>query len=122
MNETNRPEDNIENVDELIVEQGDSGSERVESPQHRWREAFRRSFLGTPQSRTPATKRDLSQDRSRALLLLIGGVVGSVVSVRACFQLPTSLAVSKPRTMSVSRDRPRHITIFPGGGSLFRAR
>ena len=38
------------------------------------------------------------------------------------FQLPTSFAVSKPRTISVSRERPRHITMFPGGGSLFRAR
>jgi hypothetical protein len=38
------------------------------------------------------------------------------------FQLPTSLAASKPRTMSVRRESPRHITMLPGGGSLVRAR
>jgi quercetin dioxygenase-like cupin family protein len=38
------------------------------------------------------------------------------------FQLPTSLAASKPITMSVSRDKPRHMTIFPGGESLARPR
>jgi hypothetical protein len=27
-----------------------------------------------------------------------------------------------PRAMSVSRERPRHITAFPGGGSLVRAK
>ena len=27
-----------------------------------------------------------------------------------------------PRAMSVSRERPRHITVFPGGGSLVRAK
>ena len=36
--------------------------------------------------------------------------------------LGTRLASVKPSSMSVSRDSPRHITMFPGGGSLLRAR
>ena len=39
------------------------------------------------------------------------------------FQLPTILApIAAPNPISVRRDRPRHITMFPGGGSLARAR
>jgi hypothetical protein len=45
------------------------------------------------------------------------------VSVRLNFQLPTiSLPNSNPNNISVNRDKPRHITILPGGGSEFRAR
>ena len=41
----------------------------------------------------------------------------------AYFQLPTILApIAAPNPISVRRDRPRHITMFPGGGSLARAR
>ena len=36
--------------------------------------------------------------------------------------LPTIPASVAPSLMSVSRARPRHITILPGGGSLARAR
>jgi hypothetical protein len=42
--------------------------------------------------------------------------------VFAGFQLPTIPASVAPSLISVSRARPRHITIFPGGGSLARAR
>ena len=46
-----------------------------------------------------------------------------IVSVSRTFQLPTIPAViSAPSSMSVKRDRPRHITTLPGGGSLARAR
>src|SRR4029077_14246959 len=39
--------------------------------------------------------------------------------VLAGFQLPTILApIAAPNPISVRRDRPRHITMFPGGGSL----
>src|SRR4029077_1098763 len=42
---------------------------------------------------------------------------------RCGFQLPTILApIAAPNPISVRRDRPRHITMFPGGGSLARAR
>jgi transposase len=45
------------------------------------------------------------------------------VSVRAGFQLPTSPALSMaPSLMSVRREKPRHMTVLPGGGSLARAR
>jgi polyisoprenoid-binding protein YceI len=45
------------------------------------------------------------------------------VSVWWDFQLPTSFApMRKPISISVSRDRPRHMTLFPGGESLARAR
>ncbi len=47
----------------------------------------------------------------------------SDVSVRSCFQLPTSLAARLiPRAMSVRRVSPRHMTMLPGGGSLLRLR
>jgi len=39
------------------------------------------------------------------------------------FQLPTSRAPRmKPSSISVSRAKPRHMTVFPGGGSFARAR
>lgn len=39
------------------------------------------------------------------------------------FQLPTIFApIMAPNPTSVRRDRPRHMTVFPGGGSLARAR
>ena len=45
------------------------------------------------------------------------------VSVERCFQLPTSfVARRKPRCTSVSLDKPRQTTMFPGGGSLARSR
>ncbi len=45
------------------------------------------------------------------------------VIVHQTFQLPTISAPSiAPRTMSVRRDNPRHMTVLPGGGSLARAR
>ena len=41
----------------------------------------------------------------------------------ADFQLPTTCVPRmKPSWMSVSRLMPRHMTVFPGGGSLARAR
>ena len=46
-----------------------------------------------------------------------------IVSVRPTFQLPTSPApMSTPSSMSLSRDMPRHITMFPGGGSFALAK
>ena len=43
------------------------------------------------------------------------------VSVRFCFQLPTSLArMTKPNSISVSRDIPLQRTILPGGESPAR--
>ena len=45
------------------------------------------------------------------------------VSDPLSFQLPTNLvATEAPNSMSVRRDSPRHMTIFPGAGSLTRAR
>jgi hypothetical protein len=45
------------------------------------------------------------------------------VNRRCVFQLPTSLAPRvAPSSISVSRDRPRHITMLPGGGSWARAK
>jgi type IV secretory pathway VirB10-like protein len=99
MIETKSPEDSRENVEELLAEPADSDSEHGESQRHRWREAFRRSFLGTPESRTPVTKRDLSQDRTRALMLLIGGVVGSVLLFLGIFSTPPT------RSSQVERGR-----------------
>ena len=41
----------------------------------------------------------------------------------AGFQLPASFTPTvAPNAMSVRRDSPRHMTVFPGGGSLARAR
>jgi hypothetical protein len=37
-------------------------------------------------------------------------------------QIGAARASLAPRAMSVSRDRPRHMTMFPGGGSLLRAK
>ena len=45
------------------------------------------------------------------------------VSARPSFQLPTVSVTSRiPRTISVKRVRPRHMTMLPGGGSPLRAR
>jgi transposase len=46
------------------------------------------------------------------------------VSLRRGIQLPTFPAtpISTPIAISVSRESPRQITMFPGGGSLARAR
>jgi RHS repeat-associated protein len=45
------------------------------------------------------------------------------VTVWPRFQLPTfPLAKINPNSMSVRRARPRHMTMLPGGGSVFRAR
>jgi hypothetical protein len=39
------------------------------------------------------------------------------------FQLPTIFTPTMaPNSMSVRRDSPRHMTVFPGGGSLARSR
>src|SRR5208337_436891 len=39
------------------------------------------------------------------------------------FQLPTIFTPTMaPNSISVRRDSPRHMTVFPGGGSLARAR
>ena len=52
------------------------------------------------------------------VILLVLGVVGV-----AGFQLPTIFTPTvAPNAMSVRRDIPRHMTVFPGGGSLARAR
>jgi hypothetical protein len=48
---------------------------------------------------TPVTKRDLGQDRSRALMLLIGGVVGSVLLFLGIFSTPPA------KLSRVERDR-----------------
>ena len=55
--------------------------------------------------------------------------VGSIVAEPlrehgvAAFQLPTLLICRvAPRAMSFNRERPRHMTMLPGGGSLARAR
>ena len=46
-----------------------------------------------------------------------------IVTVRATFQLPTSLDCRvAPRAMSFNRESPRHMTMLPGGGSCMRAR
>ena len=45
------------------------------------------------------------------------------VPLRRGFQLPTCFTPTvAPSAMSVRRDSPRHMTVFPGGGSLARAR
>ena len=45
------------------------------------------------------------------------------VSVRSGFQLPTNLTpMVAPNSISMSRDKPFHMTMLPGGGSLARAR
>ena len=45
------------------------------------------------------------------------------VTLSKTFQLPTMSACTvAPRVMSLRRARPRHMTMFPGGGSLVRAR
>lgn len=47
------------------------------------------------------------------------GVIGSEDLGFTYFQLPTSsIAAMKPISMSVRRDKPRHMTMFPGGGSF----
>ena len=54
---------------------------------------------------------------------VIHGVFPPSVSVPPSFQLPTSLNCRvAPRAMSLNRERPRHMTMFPGGGSLARSR
>jgi LuxR family transcriptional regulator, maltose regulon positive regulatory protein len=48
---------------------------------------------------------------------------GRYVRHLAGFQLPTIFTPTMaPNSMSVRRDSPRHMTVFPGGGSLARAR
>lgn len=50
-------------------------------------------------------------------------MVGAFVNPRWSFQLPTfSAPTIAPSAMSASRDRPRHMTMLPGGGSFARAR
>ncbi len=56
---------------------------------------------------------------------LLAHAVGHPTRIAAfmAFQLPTiSAPMVAPSLMSVRRDRPRHMTVFPGGGSLARAR
>ena len=49
-------------------------------------------------------------------------IADEAVRLFADFQLPTiSVPTMAPSAMSVRRDRPRHITVLPGGGSLARA-
>ena len=56
-------------------------------------------------------------------LIISDACLGLAVSIRRSFQLPTSFGpTTAPNPMSVSRDRPRHMTVLPGGGSLARAR
>ncbi len=45
-----------------------------------------------------------------------------VHTAKTGFQLPTSLAALNPSSISVSRESPHHMTLFPGGGSSARAR
>src|SRR5271166_732795 len=46
-----------------------------------------------------------------------------VTPALADFQLPTIFTPTMaPNSISVRRDSPRHMTVFPGGGSLARAR
>jgi hypothetical protein len=63
------------------------------------------------------------------LLLLTGCRLGEILALQwadadlAGFHLPTSCgAISEPRAMSIRRAMPRHMTMFPGGGSQPRAR
>jgi N-methylhydantoinase A len=54
-----------------------------------------------------------------------GVVATSKVPSTPTFDYPhfsEGFASLAPRAMSVSRERPRHITVFPGGGSLVRAK
>ena len=49
------------------------------------------------------------------------------VSDASAFQLPTNVvsgnwALRKPSSRSDNREKPRHMTVVPGGGSLFRSR
>jgi hypothetical protein len=55
---------------------------------------------------------------------IFGAFAGKdLVGVAGFFQLPTSLMPREaPSSISVRRERPRHMTMLPGGGSLARAR
>ena len=54
---------------------------------------------------------------------LVSNVVGHLLDGVTDFQLPTIFAPTlAPNSMSVRRESPRHMTVFPGGGSLARAR
>ena len=77
------------------------------------------------QSGEPDAVRSLAtyKDRLARSLAALINVLDPDVIVLGGFQLPTILApIAAPNPISVRRDRPRHITMFPGGGSLARAR
>src|SRR4051794_16789853 len=78
--------------------------------------------------------KDPSHDPSLVLQDLVAGHTASVsladiaVAIgraRQPFNYPhlgSGIASFAPRAMSVSRERPRQMTVFPGGGSRVRAR
>ena len=88
----------------------------------------RRGFiitLGGTMAALPLAAGAQSKDRSRTIGILGVNALAYApwVAAFADFQLPTILApIAAPNPISVRRDRPRHITMFPGGGSLARAR
>ena len=56
-------------------------------------------------------------------VILLSRAYPGAISVRSRFQLPTWLICRvAPRAMSFNRERPRHMTMLPGGGSLARVR
>lgn len=75
-------------------------------------------------SRIPLTLVEQHVDAVRAIAREYARAdLASVAGTLTGFQLPTILApIAAPNPISVRRDRPRHITMFPGGGSLARAR
>ena len=65
------------------------------------------------------------QPRSAAppLFAISAPICATASNPVANFQLPTSSIFRvAPRAMSVNRERPRHMTMLPGGGSLARSR
>ncbi len=101
--EDNKDELNLHNLPEEQPEMEEHESVR---PRPSLGSAFRQLFSnGGP--RVPMTKRDLSQDRSRALMLLIGGIVGSILLFLGIFSTPpTRLSRSERDRTQPNLGRP----------------
>jgi len=84
-----------QNVERPVEEPGEiRPEEETPQPSSEGKDSFRTSvrkfFAGMSRERRPVVQRDPKQDRTRPLLLLIGGIVGSVLLFVGVFSTPPS--------------------------------
>jgi type IV secretory pathway VirB10-like protein len=99
----NEPKSNDRKEEELADQDNVRSEDRVPEPggagPESMRAAIRRFFAGMSRDGRPVVQRDPKQDRTRPLLLLIGGIVGSVLLFVGVFSTPPS------KRSPIERDR-----------------